>query len=134
MATKEKSPVRAYHDIDMAFKVNPVTGDIGRKVDVQAVKQAMRNLFMYNRGEKKFEPNFGGGVRDMLFEPVDYVTAGAIQKEIEMMIKNYEPRVELDAVQVEADPDGNSYQLRIDFFVIGTQEPQVYTSVLERLR
>lgn len=134
MATKEKTPVRIYHDIDMSFKVNPVTKDVGRKVDVQAVKQALRNLFMYNRGEKKFDPNFGSGIRDMLFEPIDYVTAGAIQKEIENMINNYEPRVSLDAVQVESDPDNNSYQLRIDFHVIGVLEPQVYTSVLERLR
>ena len=134
MSTKEKRPVRTYTDIDMAFKVNPVTKDIGRKTDVNAVKQALRNLFMYNRGEKRFDPNFGGNIRAMLFEPVDYVTAGALQKEIEFMIRNYEPRVELDAVQVESDPDGNSYQLRIDFHVIGVREPQVYTSILERLR
>ena len=134
MSTKEKRPVRAYHDIDLAFKVNPITQDIGRKVDVESVKQSLRNLFMYNRGEKPFNPNFGGGVREMLFEPIDYVTAGAIEKEIEFMIRNYEPRVELDAVQVEADPDNHSYQLRIDFHVVATREHQVYTSVLERLR
>lgn len=134
MSTKEKRPVRTYHDIDMAFKVNPVTGDIGQKVDVQSVKQAVRNLFMYNRGEKKFQPNFGSGVRDLLFEPIDYITAGAIEKEIEVMINNYEPRVKLIQVQVEADPENNTYQLRIDFYVVGTREPQVYTSVLERLR
>ena len=58
MSTKEKRPVRTYTDIDMAFKVNPVTKDIGRKTDVNAVKQALRNLFMYNRGEKRFDPNF----------------------------------------------------------------------------
>lgn len=134
MSTKEKRPVRTYHDIDLAFKVNPITQDIGRKVDVDSVKQSLRNLFMYNRGEKPFNPNFGSGVREMLFEPIDYVTAGAIEKEIEFMIRNYEPRVELDAVQVEADPDNHSYQMRIDFHVVATREPQVYTSVLERLR
>ena len=134
MATKTKTPVRIYKDVDMAFTNNPITKDVGRKVDVQAVKQAMRNLFMYNRGEKKFDPNFGGGVRDLLFEPIDYITAGVIEKEIEVMINNYEPRVIVNSVQVQADPDNNSYQMRIDFLVKATREPQVYTSILERLR
>lgn len=134
MATKQKTPTRIYKDIDLAFKLNPVTKDIGRKTDVNSVKQALKNLFMYNRGEKKFDPNFGSGIRDSLFEPVDYIAASVIEKEIEFMIKNYEPRVRVDNVQVLADPDNNDYQVRVDFYVVGVREPQVFTTILERLR
>lgn len=134
MATKSKIPVRIYKDIDMDFSVNPVTGDIGKKVDVQAVKQALKNLFLYQRGEKKFDPNFGSGIRALLFEPVDDITAGILEKEIIFMIDNYEKRVRVSNVVVVASPDTNDYEIRVDFYVVGIREPQVYTTMLERLR
>lgn len=134
MATKSKIPVRIYKDIDMDFNVNPVTGDIGKKVDVQAVKQALKNLFLYQRGEKKFDPNFGSGIRALLFEPVDDITAGILEKEIIFMIDNYEKRVRVSNVVVVASPDTNDYEIRVDFYVVGIREPQVYTTMLERLR
>ena len=134
MATKRKLPTRIYKDIDMDFTINPVSKDIARKYDVNAVKQALRNLFLYQRGEKKFDPNFGSGIRGLLFEPVDNVTASVIEKEIEVMIKNYEPRVRVDNVIVVASPDTHDYEIRVDFHVVGVKEPQVYTTMLERLR
>ena len=134
MATKRKTPVRIYKDIDMDFTINPVSKDIGRKFDVNAVKQALSNLFFYQRGEKKFDPNFGSGIRGMLFEPVDNISASVMEKEIEVMISNYEPRVRVDNVIVVASPDTHNYEVRIDFHVIGVREPQVYTTMLERLR
>jgi phage baseplate assembly protein W len=134
MATKRKTPVRLYKDIDMDFTVNPVTGDIGKKYDVNSVKQALRNLFLYQRGEKKFNPNFGSGIRGLLFEPVDNITASILEKEIQVMVENYEPRVRIDNIFVVASPDTNDYEVRVDFYVIGVREPQVYTTMLERLR
>lgn len=132
--TKRKTPVRIYKDIDMSFVVNPVTKDVSVKYDVNSVKQALRNLFFYQRGEKKFDPNFGSGIRAMLFEPVDNISAGILEKEIEVMIENYEPRVLLDNVIVIASADTNDYEVRVDFHVVGQREPQVYTTLLERLR
>lgn len=134
MATTRKNPVRLYKDIDMDFTVNPVTGDIGKKYDVNSVKQALRNLFLYQRGEKKFNPNFGSGIRGLLFEPVDNITASILEKEIQVMVENYEPRVRIDNILVVASPDTNDYEVRVDFYVIGVREPQVYTTMLERLR
>lgn len=134
MATKRKTPVRLYKDIDLDFKLNPVTHDIGLKTDVQAVKQSLKNLFMTQRGEKKFQPNYGSGIRALLFEPVDYLTGSIIEKEIEFMIKNYEPRVKVQGIVVSASTDTHEYDIRLDFFVVGVKEPQVYTTTLERLR
>src|SRR6056300_819482 len=109
MATKRKTPVRLYKDIDLDFKLNPVTHDIGLKTDVQAVKQSLKNLFMTQRGEKKFQPNYGSGIRALLFEPVDYLTGSIIEKEIEFMIKNYEPRVKVQGIVVSASTDTHEY-------------------------
>lgn len=128
------TPKRIYKDIDMAFKPNVLTKDVGKKVDVNAVKQALKNVLLTQKGEKPFNPNYGSGVYDLLFEPMDYLVSSVMQKEIETTIENYEPRVELIDVECNPNFDLNQYEIRIEFYVTGIREPQVYTSVLERLR
>jgi len=133
MATKN-TPKRIYKDIDMSFKPNVLTKDVGKKFDVNAVKQSLKNVLMTQKGEKPFNPNYGSGIYDLLFEPMDYLVSSVMQKEIETTIENYEPRVELIDVQCEPNFDLEQYEIRIEFYVIGVKEPQVYTNVLQRLR
>lgn len=133
MATKN-TPKRIYKDIDMSFKPNVLTKDVGKKFDVNAVKQSLKNVLMTQKGEKPFNPNYGSGIYDLLFEPMDYLVSSVMQKEIETTIENYEPRVELIDVECEPNFDLEQYEIRIEFYVIGVKEPQVYTNVLERLR
>ena len=56
------------------------------------------------------------------------------QKQIEMLIRNYEPRCRL--VQVAAQPsyDKNGYLATISFYVLNYPEPVVVENFLERLR
>jgi phage baseplate assembly protein W len=133
MATKN-TPKRIYKDIDMSFKPNVLTKDIGKKFDVNAVKQSLKNVLLTQKGEKPFNPNYGSGIYDLLFEPMDYLVSSVMQKEIETTIENYEPRVELIDVECEPNFDLEQYEIRIEFYVIGVKEPQVYTNVLQRLR
>lgn len=127
-------PKRIYKDIDMAFKPNVLTSDISKKIDVNAVKQALKNVLLTKKGEKPFQPNYGSGIYDLLFEPMDYFISNVMQKEIQTTIENYEPRVELIDVQCEPNFDLDQYEIRIEFYVVGVKEPQVYTNTLERLR
>lgn len=133
MATKN-TPKRIYKDIDMSFKANVLTKDVGKKFDVNAVKQSLKNVLLTQKGEKPFNPNYGSGIYDLLFEPMDYLVSSVMQKEIETTIENYEPRVELIDVECEPNFDLEQYEIRIEFYVIGVKEPQVYTNVLQRLR
>ena len=128
------TPKRVYKDIDMAFKPNLLTKDVGKKVDVNAVKQALKNILLTRKGEKPFQPNYGSGIYDLLFEPMDYFVSSIMQKEIETTLTNYEPRIELIDVQCNPNFDLDNYEIRIEFYVVGVKDPQVYTNVLERLR
>ena len=128
------TPKRIYKDIDMSFKPNVLTNDVSKKVDVNAVKQALKNVLLTKKGEKPFDPNYGSGIYDLLFEPMDYFISNVMQKEIETTIENYEPRVELIDVQCSPNFALEQYEIRIEFYVVGVREPQVYTNTLERLR
>ena len=128
------TPKRIYKDIDMSFAPNALTKDVGKKFDVNAVKQAIKNVLLTKKGEKPFNPNYGSGVYDLLFEPMDYFVSSIMQKEIETTLENYERRVKVIDVICEPNFELNQYEIRIEFYVVGIKEPQVYTNILERLR
>ena len=130
----DNTPKRIYKDIDMSFSPNVLTKDVGKKFDVNAVKQAIKNVLLTKKGEKPFNPNYGSGVSDLLFEPMDYFVSSIMQKEIETTLENYERRVKVIDVICEPNFDLNQYEIRVEFFVVGIKEPQVYTNILERLR
>jgi hypothetical protein len=57
-----------YKDLNLFFTPNPVTKDVSKVTDVQAIKRSVRNLVLLNPGEKPFHPEIGTGIRASLFE------------------------------------------------------------------
>lgn len=125
---------RIYTDIDMSFAMNPISRDVVKKVDVNAVKQALSSLLHTKPYERPFQPNLGSPLEDLLFEPMDENVASNMAILLEEVIKNYERRVRLDDVIVYPDYDAQEYKIQINFHVIGIRDPQVFAGVLRRLR
>lgn len=125
---------RLYKDLDLNFGINPVTKDVNKKVGDRAIIAAVRNLILLNYFEKPFNPSIGSNVRRLLFEPMDAGTGSLLQKEITLTINNYEPRVKLRNVYVQADEDNQGYNVTIEFFLINRIEPVTLNLFLERLR
>lgn len=128
------TPTRIYKDIDMSFELNPVTADIGRKYDVNAVKQSIKNLLMTPYYTKPFAPRYGSPIYGMLFEPMDASTGDILATLIQEAIDNYEKRVRVDRITVVPDYSDNLYRVQLDFHVIGVRDPQTFTTSLRRLR
>jgi len=129
-----KQPTRLYKDIDLKFEVNPVTGDIGKKIDVNSVRQAMEILLKTKYREKPFTPRFGSPIYNMLFEPMDFNTSKALEGLITDAFTNFEPRVRIDEVLCAPNFDENEYDVFIYFYVRGIREQQVFRTTLTRLR
>jgi len=127
------SRARAYTDIDLLFKAKG-NGDLYKKNDAAAVKQAVKNLIQTNFHEKPFAPYFGANLRNMLFElagnDVDYI----VQEDIKAAIANYEPRAEVVGIDVIARPDNNSIGVTLTFRVKNTDENVVLETSISRLR
>lgn len=123
-----------YSDIDLTFTMHPVKKDIVLSVDDQAVIRSVRNLIMTNHYERPFHPEIGSNVRKMLFEPISPLTANYLQREIEDTIKNFEPRVKIQQVVVQVEPDANYYTAIISFFINNRTEPTTVNFILQRLR
>ena len=126
--------VRVYKDLDLNFKAHPVTKDVVKRTGNAAIIGALKNLILTNLYEKPFQPNFGSRVRGLLFEDVSFITANVLQTELSNVIKNFEPRVGVDAIRVQANPDQNRYDITIRFFINNLEAPVTINFFLEKVR
>ena len=125
---------RTFSDLDLNFTKHPITKDVSRKTGYNAIIASIKNLVYTNFYERPFNPKLGSNIRAMLFEPLDPITGTVLQKELKILIENYEPRVSVRDVQVVADYDRNAYQVTLTFFTINSTEPLRTVLFLNRLR
>ena len=125
---------RIYKDLDLDFQQNTATKDIQKMLDVESVKRSVRNRINLNHYENPFHPEVGSNLRGMLFEYISPQMTHFIGKQIELLIKNYEPRCRLVQVRNLPDLDRNGYFVSINFYVQNHPTPVIVESFLERLR
>ena len=127
--------VRLYKDLALSFEKNANTQDVLQKKDVDAVKQSVRNLILTNHYERPFHPEIGSGVANLLFEPLDPITANALTRTIGEVIANFEPRARVVSIDARPNFDSNSYEVTIDFRIVNIPGELVSLDVmLERSR
>jgi phage baseplate assembly protein W len=129
-----KAVNRIYSDLDLSFAANPITGDVAKKYDVNAVKQALKVLILTNYYERPFQPKLGSPVYGMLFENVDQITASSLKLRIELLINKYEPRVRSQQIDVVPKFDTNEFEVTIYFYVVGVADPVTFSTILRRSR
>ena len=134
LSNDSKRATRIYKDLDLDFGRNTVTNDVNKLTDVEAVKRSVRNLINTNHFERPFHPEIGGNVRALLFENMTPLTALNLQRKIEEVLNNFEPRAKITQILADPDIDRNGYKLEIKFYVIGIQNPITVETFLERLR
>lgn len=125
---------RVFSDLDIDFTMHPITKDVSRKTKEYAIIQSVKNLIMTNYYERLFNPSLGSGIRAMLFEPIDGITASTLNKEISNLINNFEPRVKLDGLQVNANDQEQRYDISIRFYTLNSVKPIKVNLFLNRLR
>jgi phage baseplate assembly protein W len=126
---------QGFKDISMSFQVNPLNLDLIALKNETAIARSVRNIVFTLPGEKFFDSNFGSRISNSLFENVDEISASIIRDEIRNSITNYEPRVELIDVQTTPDYDNSSFDVLIQYRIIGADVlPQQLEFVLQPTR
>ena len=126
---------RGFKDLSASFQTNPHSNDLIALKNESAIARSVRNLVLTAQGERPFQPVLGTGVSRLLFENMDKLTASAIRSEIRTTIENYEPRVEINEIIVEPNPEGNAMDVTLQYFIIGIDVPeQELTFALEPTR
>ena len=115
----------SYRDINITFKKHPVTNDVVVSKDASAIKQAIVNLLLTNKGERLMNPNYGSDIRKYLFEPLDYGTSYLIKGNIESTISKFEPRISVLRISCKPNYDDNGFDVEMTYRIQGTDDPPV---------
>jgi len=156
--------VKEFVDISLAFEPNPITNDLTLLTNTRSIENSLKNLIYYAPTEIVFDRTIGSGVREYLFDIIDMATASLLQSEIERIINNFEPRIELvnlnyesydssnlvgftpastdgysidprnSGVYVEAQHDQNQFSVTITYRIVGYQQIFRVNKILEPTR
>jgi phage baseplate assembly protein W len=114
---------QGFKDLSMSFQTNPLNSDLIAIKNETAISRSIRNIVFTLPGEKFFNENFGSRISRSLFENVDEISASIIKDEIKNSINNYEPRVQLIEVQTNPDYDNGTFDVVINYRIIGADVP-----------
>lgn len=123
-----------FSDIDLNFLPNPLSKDVGRKINDESIKQSMKILLMTMFYERPFHSNIGSPINTLLFEPISPMLNVILQKHVEQVLANFEPRIDVDSVQIALREELNSVDIKIYYRVLNTSALQVFDIILERTR
>ena len=126
---------RGFRDISLSFKRHPVTNDLLPLKNEDAIKRAVQNLVRTKIGEVFFRNDIGTRITGSLFELANEDLVDPISTEIETVITNFEPRVNLKNVDVNSRPEDNTLDIEISYNIVGLSLPiQTINFILEPTR
>ena len=133
-----------YSDLDFIFAPSPLyrlqglSGDVVRKYDIEAIKQAVINIVLTNRYERPWKPDMGCNIKHMLFENFsDRWVQFNIRDKIQDQLKKYEPRISVKDVLIQFDEDYLELNIEVIFTInsVNAFSGDVSVTVqMERLR
>lgn len=110
---------RSFKDLSFNFSKNPITNDIVVLKNEEAIKQSVKNLVLTKINERPFRPLLGTNTTSFLFELGPEVAANALIEEIDKILIQYEPRIQLERIDVNAVDDSNEYEVLIEYLIVG---------------
>lgn len=118
-----------FRDINLSFKMHPITNDLMVLKNEDAIKRSVINIVNTVIGEKPFLNDFGSQINASLFELDTSLEYISIENQIISALNSYEPRIEIDEVKVNIDGENNEMSALISYNIVGmdsdTQEIDV---------
>ena len=114
---------RAFKDISLSFTKHPVTNDVTVLKNEDAIKKSVINLCRTRINERFFNDLLGTSIEDSLFETNLDDISSFLEREITVLLKNYEPRITVTNVIAESLVDSYELQIRVEYEITGLPFP-----------
>jgi phage baseplate assembly protein W len=102
MTVESFDPAKAFLGIGWSFPVAPdaAAQDVARVEYEEDIRQAIRIILETSPGERVMRPDFGSGLRAMVFEPLNYTTLALVKQRVEQALVVWEPRIDVREVTI----------------------------------
>jgi uncharacterized protein len=84
------------------------------------VRQAIHIILGTGRGERVMRPDFGAGLPELVFEPINTTTMALAQHHVQQALITWEPRIDSIAVSVSADPPQGRLMIDVHYRIRAT--------------
>jgi len=125
-----------YTDVNVDLSKNRYTKDVSIARDINAIQQSVLNIVLTSPGERAFQPNFGVGIYNLLFENVGPNLASDVAFRTQKQLEVYEDRVTFEEMTINtSNPFFLDIELRYTINTI-TDEPisQVVNLQIKKVR
>ena len=112
-----KKQKNSYADLSFDFTANPQTGDVATVKDAVSVKRGIKNVLLTAPFERLFQPEFGSGIKNILFEPMTPLTEQRLSDACADAIDAWEKRASVIDIAVISEEDYNRYRVAIKFSI-----------------
>lgn len=101
----------------LAFPLRPDerTSELPVADGPEKVRQSILLVLDTEPGERVMRPSFGCGLRRYLAKPNSTATRALLQRDVELALATWEPRIVLRAVKVEPGDDPSLVTIEIDY-------------------
>lgn len=102
-----------------------VSGSTPFKLNYTTKEQIKSNLIVYfstNKGERPLNPNYGGGLKNVLFEQLTSNTLDVVEKIIKDELASQFPEVQLKKLEVFDSPDDYTLTVVMSYTVLNNEE------------
>jgi phage baseplate assembly protein W len=88
-------------------------GEVALAAHEEDVREAVLLILGTEPGERVMRPDFGGGLRRFLFEPITATTRALVEHQVREALARFEPRIDVVSVRV-ASPPGAPEELAVE--------------------
>ena len=120
---------KSYKDLSFDFTANPQTGDVATVKDAVSVKRGIKNVLLTAPFERLYQPEFGSGVKTILFEPMTPLAEQRLSDACRDAIDAWEKRASVIDITVISEEEYNRYRVAIKFSInnsLITEEVDVF--------
>ena len=78
-------------------------GSIAMSEFEEDIRESIRIILSTSKGERPMRPDFGCGIHDLVFAPMNNTTIGLIESSVREALTLWEPRIELLSVRVSTE-------------------------------
>jgi uncharacterized protein len=94
--------------------INPATGRIAMSEYEQDIRESIFIILSTAPGERVMRPDFGCGIHDLVFAPINRATLGLFESRVRESILRFEARIEIVSLSFDTSQASNG-KLLIEF-------------------
>ena len=130
----QKVKTRIFSDLDADLTQNPVTNDVSKIYDDNAIRRSLKSLILCNHYDHPFHPEIYSPINELLFQNFTLDVSNILQRLLTDLINTYEPRVHIDNIEITQAEEQHSLNAVITYRTMNNPNPITYTVLLQRLR